>query len=79
MLFNGIQTAFANLRMAVEASEVDGFLTTVTGGLADFTTGNLGKVIVAGLGISAGLALAWFGYRWIVRKLSGALKKGRIG
>lgn len=79
MLIDGIQSALMNLRMAVEASEVDTFLQTVTGGLSDFTTANLGKVLVAGLGISAGLALAWFGYRWITRKLSGALKKGRIG
>ncbi len=79
MLINGIQSALMGLRMAVEASEVDTFISTVTSGLADFTTANLGKVLVAGLGISAGLALAWFGYRWIVRKLSGALKKGRIG
>ena len=77
MLFNGIQTAFANLRMAVEASEVDGFLTTVTGGLADFSVANLGKVLVAGLGISVGLVLCWFGYRWVVRRVMDALKKGR--
>ena len=77
MLFNVIQTAFANLRMAVEASEVDGFLTTVTGGLADFSVANLGKVLVAGLGISVGLVLCWFGYRWVVRRVMDALKKGR--
>lgn len=67
------------LRGAVEASELDGFISSVTGGLADFSTANLGKVLVAGLGIAGGLALCWFGYRWIVRKLSGAMKKGRLG
>ena len=79
MLINGIQIAFANLRMAVEASEMDGFISTITSGLADFTTSNLGKVLIAGLGISAGLALAWFGYRWIVKKLRGAMNNGKLG
>ena len=77
MLFNGIQSVLSNLRMAVEASEIDTFLTTVTNGLADFSVANLGKVLVAGLGISVGLVLCWFGYRWVVRRVMDALKKGR--
>lgn len=77
MLLNGIQTAFTNLRMAVEASEIDGFITSVTGGLADFSVANLAKILVAGLGISVGLVLCWFGYRWVVRRVMDALKKGR--
>lgn len=77
MLVNGIQTALQNLRMAVEASEIDGFITSVTGGLADFSVINLGKILVAGLGVSVGLVLCWFGYRWVVRRVMDALKKGR--
>ena len=59
-------------------TDLDTFITTVKGALADLTTSNLAKVLVAGLGISAGLFLAWFGYRWVVRKVSGGIKKGRL-
>lgn len=62
---------------ATVATDLDGFLTSVTGGLADFSVANLGKVLVAGLGISVGLVLCWFGYRWVVRRVMDALKKGR--
>ena len=54
------------------------FLTSITGALADFTTGNLGTILVSALGITAGLAIAWFAYRFIVRKVSGAMKKGKM-
>lgn len=54
------------------------FITSITGALSDFTTSNLGTILVAALGITAGLAVAWFAYRFIVRKVSGAMKKGRL-
>ena len=54
------------------------FISSITGTLGDFTTSTLGTVLVAALGITAGLAIAWFAYRFIVRKVSGALKKGKI-
>lgn len=60
------------------STDLDTFITTIKGALADLTTSNLAKVLVAGLGISAGLFLAWFGYRWVVRKVSGGIKKGRL-
>lgn len=54
------------------------FLTSITGALADFSIANLSGVLVAGLGIAGGLVLAWFGYRFVTRKASGALKKGKL-
>lgn len=66
------------LASADVSSDVSGFLTTIKGALADFTTANLGTILVAALGITAGLAIAWFGYRFIVRKVSGAMKKGKL-
>lgn len=54
------------------------FIQTITGALADFTTGNLATILVAALGITAALAIAWFAYRFIVRKTSGAMKKGKL-
>lgn len=54
------------------------FITTITGALTEFSATTLGTVLVAALGITVGLAVAWFAYRFITRKVSGALKKGRI-
>lgn len=59
-------------------TDLDTFLTTIKGALADISTTNLAKVLVAVLGITVGLFLAWFGYRWVVRKVSGAIHKGRL-
>lgn len=63
---------------AAVATDLDTFITTIKGALADLTSSNLAKILVAGLGISAGLFLAWFGYRWVIRKVSGGIKKGRL-
>lgn len=54
------------------------FIESITGALTDFSTANLGTILVAALGITVVLALAWFAYRFIVRKVSGAMKKGKI-
>lgn len=61
-----------------QATAIDSFITEIKGALSDFTTTNLAKILVAALGITAVLAIAWFGYRFIVRKTSGAMKKGKL-
>lgn len=60
------------------ASGLSSFITSITGALADFTTSNLGTILIAALGITGGLAIAWFAYKFIVRKVSGAMKKGKM-
>lgn len=62
----------------MEGNALSTFITSVTGALSDFTTANLSTILVAALGITAGLAVAWFAYRFITRKVSAAMKKGRI-
>ena len=62
----------------METTALSTFLTSITGALTDFSTANLGTVLVAGVGVAGGLVIAWFGYRFIVRKVSGALKKGKL-
>ena len=57
---------------------VNEIVTTVTGMFSDFSVTNLLIFIGAGVGIAAGLALAWFGVRYLTRKLMAALKKGRL-
>lgn len=61
----------------MEGNGLSTFITSVTGALADFNVTNLGSVIVAGITIAIPLVLAWFAYRFITRKATGALKKGR--
>lgn len=62
----------------MEGTGLSTFITSVTGALTDFSTTNLATVIVAALGITVGLVLAWFAYRFISRKVSGALKRGKL-
>lgn len=59
----------------VNVSEI---ATTVTGMFGDFSVTNLLVFIGAGVGIAAGLVLAWFGVRFLTRKLMAALKKGKL-
>lgn len=59
-------------------TDLDTFITTIKGALADLTSSNLAKILVAALGVTVTLFLAWFGYRWVVRKVSGGIKKGRL-
>lgn len=79
MIMNRIVGKIAMLAAEVGAtSDLDTFLTTIKGGLADLTTANLGKILIAALGVTVTLFLAWFGYRWVVRKVSGGIKKGKL-
>ena len=79
MIMNRIVGKIAMLAADAGATtDLDTFLTTIKGGLADLTTTNLGKILLAALGVTVGLFLAWFGYRWVVRKISGGIKKGRL-
>lgn len=61
-----------------EVTTLSTFVDAIKAALTDFTTGNLSTVLVAGVGVSAGLVVAWFAYRFIIRKVSGAMKKGRL-
>lgn len=63
---------------AGEAMSQQEFLNAITNGLTEFSLSNLTTILVAGVGIAAPLVLAWFGYRFVSRKASGALKKGRL-
>lgn len=61
-----------------EVTTLSTFVDAIKAALTEFTTGNLSTVLVAGVGVSAGLVVAWFAYRFIIRKVSGAMKKGRL-
>lgn len=59
-------------------TDLDTFLTTIKGGLADLSSSNLAKILVASLGVTVILFLCWFGYRWVTKKVSSAIKKGKL-
>lgn len=61
----------------MEGTSLSTFITSITGALTDFSVTNLGTILVAGITIAIPLVLAWFAYRFITRKATGALKKGR--
>ncbi len=54
------------------------FISSITGALADFSLANLSAIIVAALGITVGLVIAWFAYRFITRKVSKAMHRGSL-
>lgn len=60
---------------AVNVSEI---VTSVSGMFGDFSVTNLLLFVGAGVALAAGLVLAWFGVRYLTRKLMGALKKGKL-
>lgn len=62
----------------MESTDLSTFITSITGALADFTTANLATILVAALGLTASLAIAWFAYRFIKGKVSGAMRKGKL-
>lgn len=70
--------SMVNPGMLLTSDGLSSFLTSVTGALTDFSTANLGTILVAGIGVAGGLVIAWFGYRFVVRKVSGAMKKGKL-
>lgn len=54
------------------------FLESITGALASFSVDTLSTVLLSALGMTVGLAIAWFGYRFVVRKVQKALHKGSL-
>lgn len=62
----------------VTSEGLSSFISSITGALADFTTENLATILVAALGLTVGLGIAWFAYRFIKGKVSKAMKSGRI-
>lgn len=62
----------------MEGNSLSTFISSITGALSDFTSTTLGTILVAALGITVGLVIAWFAYRFITRRVKSAMTKGRI-
>ena len=59
--------------------DVTEMTSSITGLLGQyFTFQNVATIIGAGLTLTAGLAIGWFGARWLIGKVAGAFKKGRL-
>ena len=60
----------------VDAQSLTDTIKTLLGSV--FTVDNLVTVILAALGLCVGLFFFWFSYRFIKRRVEGALKKGKL-
>lgn len=61
---------------AEAVSAVSQALSEVTG---EITIGQVVSVIAIALGASVGFFFMWFGVRWVIRKVTKAIKSGRLG
>lgn len=57
-------------------SAVSKALSEVTG---EITISSVVSVIAIALGASVGFFFMWFGVRWVIRKVTKAIKSGRLG
>lgn len=62
--------------VSYDASSVTGDITEMLSSV--FSVGNLKTIIIAALGITVGLIIFWFAYRFISRKVVKAMKKGSL-
>ena len=74
-----IATVMSVTAFAVESVDVASMLSSVETAMADFSVANLTSIFVKGIGVAVGLAIFWFAGRYLVRKLMGAFRKGRVG
>lgn len=58
--------------------DVSNVTTTIQGAFSDFSVANLLIVLTAGITAAGALFLCWFGYRWLKRRITSALTKGRL-
>lgn len=59
-------------------SGLSAFITAITGALTEFSTTTLSTILVAALGITVTLVIAWFAYRFITKRAAKAMRKGSI-
>lgn len=62
----------------VSASDLSAWNSQISTSLVDFNPANVLIIVGAALLMAAPLVLVWFAIRYIIRKVSGALKKGRV-
>lgn len=64
--------------LLADGFDVAPIVSGVSAGLTDLSVSNISTLVAGGLAIAVPLFLTWWGIRYIVRKASGALKKGRL-
>lgn len=68
----------AFLATAASDADVSGSVESIKGMLSDFSVSNLIIIIGGALALTVGLIIFWFAFRFIIRKVYGALK-GKFG
>ena len=64
--------------MHTTGTDLSSFLEAIKGGMSDLSVSNLQIILLAGIGIAVGPALAWFGFRYVKGKATKALFKGKL-
>ena len=59
-------------------TSLNAFLSSITGALSNFSVDTLKTILVTTVGGTVGLGIAWFGYRFVIRKVQKALHKGSL-
>lgn len=59
-------------------TSLSGWLTSITGALSEFSVDNVITILVAIFAITVPFAIFWFAYRLVTRKVSKAMRKGKI-
>lgn len=62
----------------VTTSDISAWNSQITTMFSDYNPFNVLTIVGAGIAIAVPLVLVWFAIRFIIRKVSGALKKGRV-
>lgn len=60
------------------ATDLPTWISSITGALSDFSVNNVITILVAVLAITVPFAIFWFAYRLVTRKVSKAMRKGKI-
>lgn len=76
MCMLGASAASTGSSASEAVSAVSQALGEVTG---EITIANVVSVIAIALGAGVGFFFMWFGVRWVIRKVTKAIKSGRLG
>lgn len=67
-----------NLLAETVTNDMGTITKSITALFGDFSVTNLVTLVGAALGITVGLFLFWFAFKWVKGKIVSALKKGRV-
>lgn len=75
----GVVAGVTRLAVTTPTVDVDSMVQSSVDGLTTYLNiDNLKIILLAGVGVTVGFFIFWFAWRFIKRKISGAMKKGTM-